>query len=135
MCEISRFSDRQEAGHVQIASLIALVSQIGVVLESEGELAIAEVVRRFYGVVEPLEEESEWEETLIECYHDFRVRVLRRLCKLSGNILVRRFPMMWRDLSQRTCRGTSPCLLLQRTRIRELIVVIIIIEDVFQLDV
>lgn len=57
-----------------IRSRKGLVTQVGIVLEGKGELSVAKVVGRCWAVVQPLEEVSPWEETLIEEAHDFGVR-------------------------------------------------------------
>ena len=72
-----------EAARVQAQDVTAqglerrerLVAQVGVVLQREGELAVAKVVARHGRVVQPLKELSPGEQPLVEGVHHLRVRV------------------------------------------------------------
>lgn len=57
----------------QVCGGVRLVSEIGVILEGQGEFAIAKLPSRHNSVVQPLEKIAEWEESLVEGEHDIRV--------------------------------------------------------------
>lgn len=52
---------------------VRLVTEIGVILQSERKFAVSEVFCRYNPMVEPLEEVSEGEKTLVEGKHQFIV--------------------------------------------------------------
>lgn len=58
---------------VQVCGRKCLISKIGVVLKRESEFSMAKVRRGFHAMIQPLEEVSEWEQSLVECKHDFGV--------------------------------------------------------------
>lgn len=62
----------------QVSGRVRLVSKIGIILEREGEFSIAKVSSRYNAVIQPLEEVSKWEQSLIKGKHDIGVDTGRR---------------------------------------------------------
>ena len=72
------FAEQSIHNAIQVSRSVALIPQVGVVCQSEGELAVRKVIRGLGGVVQPLEERPEGKEALVEGEHDFGIGILGR---------------------------------------------------------